>query len=106
MNDGYTLVSTGVYERLLRMLTLAEQADKWRALFVETATLVEAQKAVSDVFEVERDDDGSFIISDKVTLCYGEGKTIDAALLDYAETIIEYSKLVYTLCSKPMTWPG
>lgn len=38
----------------------------------------------------ERDDDGSYVVSDDVTLCWGHGDAPEAALADYRETLAEW----------------
>jgi len=43
---------------------------------------------------IERDDDGSFIISDDVFGMYGTGDNLPAALRDYAQTLVEYGELL------------
>lgn len=42
---------------------------------------------------IEQDADGSYVVSDEVTLVYGWGETEDAALLDYDVSLQEYQEL-------------
>lgn len=50
MSDEYILVSRPLYDRFLRMIAFAEQADNWRKLFVQAARLVEYKgKLLRDV---------------------------------------------------------
>jgi hypothetical protein len=43
---------------------------------------------------VERDDDGSFIVSDDKFAVYGQGATLDEAIADYKTSLAEYAELV------------
>jgi len=44
--------------------------------------------------KVERDEDGSFLVSDEMFAMYGEGDSLPAALRDYATTLTEYEGLL------------
>jgi hypothetical protein len=43
---------------------------------------------------VERDDDGSFIVSDELFFLYGHGRSWDDARQDYVSVLLEYRELM------------
>lgn len=48
------------------------------------------------VLTVERDDDGSYVLSDNIFAIYGSGFTITDAVRDYVSAFVEYYELLLT----------
>ena len=46
------------------------------------------------MLRIERDEDGSFVVSDDIFALHGDGETRDAAIRDYVQTLIEYHDLL------------
>ena len=49
---------------------------------------------VSLFIEIERDDDGTFIVSDDEFAVHGDGETREQAIRDYVDSLIEYYELL------------
>ncbi len=46
------------------------------------------------LIRIEREDDGSFVVSDDEFAVHGDGESRDQAIRDYAESLIEYYELL------------
>lgn len=43
---------------------------------------------------IERDEDGSFVVTDEVFMVYGTGLTVTLALRDYVNSLVEYYQII------------
>ena len=92
MSDEYIFSNGCLYHKMTE--EDFDALSKTENNFVEAARIVWALKVIAEVLEFGLDNNGLFIISDKVISCYGEGKTPCIALENYAIDAVEHFKLM------------